>query len=102
MGVFVHRLGTVIGAQLVFIWRPSRVDTSLMVSTLKALFSARRELFEGLAINKTDWKWEKYTIIHFEFNDLTTTSMEEFKQNLDNHVHERLEEAGYAYDRSLL
>ena len=63
-----------------FIARPRRFGKSLMISTLKALFSGRRELFEGLCIDKTDWTWEKYPIIHFEFNDLTTTSEEEFAQ----------------------
>ena len=99
--MFVHRLATTIGAKLFFISRPRRFGKSLMVSTLKALFSARRELFEGLAIDKTDWKWEKYTIIHFEFNDLTTTSVEEFERSLAWHVERKLTEAGYAYNKSL-
>ena len=99
--MFIHRLVTTIGAKLFFISRPRRFGKSLMVSTLKALFSARRELFEGLAINKTDWKWEKYTIIHFEFNDLTTTSVEEFERSLAWHVERKLTEAGYAYNKSL-
>ena len=71
-----------------------------MVSALKALFSGRRELFDGLAIDKEDWKWETYPIIHFEFNDLAVTSMDEFMQDLANHVEERLQDAGYVYDRS--
>ena len=92
--MYIHRLATSVGTRLFFASR------SLTVSALKALFSARRELFEGLYIDKTDWKWEKYPIIHFEFNDLTTTSIEEFSEDLSNHVEERLSEAGYEYDRS--
>ena len=98
---FIHRLVTDVGTNLFFISRPRRFGKSLTVSALKALYSGRRELFKGLYIDGTDWKWEKYPIIHFEFNDLTTTSVEEFRQNLENHVRERLNEAGYAYDRSL-
>ena len=98
---FLHRMVSDVGTSLFFISRPRRFGKSLMVSTLKALFSARRELFEGLAIDKTDWKWEKYPIIHFEFNDLTTSSVEGFEKNLENHVRERLGEAGYACDSSL-
>ena len=98
---FIHRLVTTKGAKLFFISRPRRFGKSLMVSTLKALFSARRELFKGLAIDKTDWKWEKYPIIHFEFNDLTTTSVEEFVRSLEWHVERKLTEAGYSYNKSL-
>ncbi len=98
--MYIHRLATSVGTRLFFVSRPRRFGKSLTVSALKALFSARRELFEGLYIDKTDWKWEKYPIIHFEFNDLTTTSIEEFSEDLSNHVEERLSEAGYEYDRS--
>ena len=99
--MYMHRLISTVGTKLYFVARPRRFGKSLTIAALKALFSGRRELFEGLYIDKTDWKWEKYPIIHFEFNDLTTTSVEEFRQNLENHVRERLNEAGYAYDRSL-
>ena len=88
-------------ANIFFISRTRRFGKSLTVSALKALFSARRELFEGLAIDKTDWKWERCPIMHFEFNDLTTSSVEAFEKNLEDHVRERLDEAGYACDSSL-
>ena len=99
--MFIHRLLTTVGSKLFFVSRPRRFGKSLTVSALKAIFSGRRELFEGLAISKTDWKWEKFPIIHFEFNDLTTTSVEEFAESLAYHVKSRLEDAGYAYDQSV-
>ena len=98
--MFIHRLVVNASARLFFVSRPRRFGKSLTVSALKALFSGRRELFEGLAIDKTDWKWEKYPIIHFEFNDLTTTSIEDFQKSLAYHVADRLEKAGYRYDKS--
>jgi len=97
---FIHRLVTTKGTKLFFISRPRRFGKSLTISVLKALFSGRRELFEGLAIDGTDWTWEKYPVIHFEFNDLTTTSVEEFAKDLSDHVRDRLAAAGYAYDES--
>jgi hypothetical protein len=99
--MFIHRLADNANVNLFFVSRPRRFGKSLTISALKALFSARRELFEGLAIDKTDWKWEKYPVIHFEFNDLTTTSIEEFKSSLHRHVVRKLEEAGFACDKSL-
>ena len=98
--MFMHRLISDENAKLFFISRPRRFGKSLTISALKALFSGRRELFEGLYIDTTDWKWEKYPIIHFEFNDLTTTSVEEFAKDLSDHVRDRLAEAGFDYDSS--
>ena len=95
---FIHRLVSTVGSKLYFLSRPRRFGKSLTISAMKALFQGRRELFKGLYIDGTDWKWEKYPIIHFEFNDLTTTSLEEFEKDLADHVENRLRAAGYAYD----
>ena len=98
---FVHRMVSDPNTQLFFISRPRRFGKSLTLSVLKALFSGRRELFEGLYIDKTDWQWEKYPVIHFEFNDVTTTNITDFEASFAIHVQERLEKAGFAYDKSL-
>ncbi len=100
---YVHRLVSQPGSRLFFMSRPRRFGKSLTLSVLKALFSGRRELFEGLFIaEKTDWNWnETYPIIHFEFNDVTTTSVEDFEESFAIHVQERLENAGYSYDKAL-
>ena len=95
---YIYRLVARNDSKLFFMSRPRRFGKSLTVSALKALFSGRRELFKGLYIDKTDWKWEKHPVIHFEFNDLTTTSVEAFAEDLKNHVEERLAEAGYEYN----
>ena len=98
---FIYRLIAHNDTKLFFVSRPRRFGKSLTVSALKALFSGRRELFKGLYIDGTDWKWEKYPIIHFEFNDLETTSLETFEKSLAWHVERKLSEAGYSYDKSL-
>ena len=97
---FIHRLVSDVGTNLFFMSRPRRFGKSLTVSALKALFSGRRELFKGLYIDGTDWKWEKHPVIHFEFNDLTTTSLEAFEKDLAHHVEDRIRDAGYEYDSS--
>ena len=99
--MFMHRLVSDPNTRLFFISRPRRFGKSLTLSAFKALFSGRRELFEGLYIDGLDWTWEKYPIIHFEFNDVTTTSVEDFDISFTEHVRERLEKAGYAYNKSL-
>ena len=98
---YVHRMVSDASTRLFFISRPRRFGKSLTLSVLKALFSGRRELFEGLYLGRADWKWEQYPVIHFEFNDVTTTSVSDFETSFAIHVQERLEKAGFAYDKSL-
>jgi len=56
-----------------FLSRPRRFGKSLLCWTLDALFSGKRELFEGLVISKTDWEWESYPVIHLDMS-ITDTS----------------------------
>jgi hypothetical protein len=56
-----------------FLSRPRRFGKSLLCWTLDALFSGKRELFEGLAISKTDWEWESYPVIHLDMSNIRTT-----------------------------
>jgi hypothetical protein len=55
-----------------FISRPRRFGKTLLCWTLNALFSGKRELFEGLAISKTDWAWESYPVIHLDMSKVET------------------------------
>ena len=42
-----------------FLSRPRRFGKSLLISTMDAYFSGKRELFQGLAIEKMEQKWTK-------------------------------------------
>ena len=55
-----------------FISRPRRYGKSLMCSTLHALFEGKRELFKGLYIDSTDYSFEKYPVLHFNFAEFNT------------------------------
>lgn len=54
-----------------FLSRPRRFGKSLFLSTLKAYFEGRKELFRGLKIEALEEEnsspWEKYPIIYFSF-----------------------------------
>ena len=50
-----------------FLSRPRRFGKSLFLSTLKSYFEGRRDLFEGLAISRTETEWKKYPVLHFDF-----------------------------------
>lgn len=41
-----------------FLSRPRRFGKSLLISTLEAYFQGKRELFEGLAMEKLEKDWE--------------------------------------------
>lgn len=63
-----------------FLSRPRRFGKSLLISTLAAVFEGRRDLFEGftteggfeqpeLFIARSDWQWEKYPVLRFDFSN---------------------------------
>ncbi len=55
-------------AKYVFLSRPRRFGKTLLVTTLKAYFEGRRELFEGLAMEKLEKDWTKYPVLHFNMS----------------------------------
>lgn len=48
-----------------FLSRPRRFGKSLLVSTLDAYFQGKKELFEGLAIERFEKKWKKVPVFRF-------------------------------------
>ena len=50
-----------------FLSRPRRFGKSLTLSTLKAIFEGRKELFDGLYIGQTDYEFKKHPVIHIDF-----------------------------------
>ena len=65
-----------------FLSRPRRFGKSLLVSTLKAIFQGRRELFKGLAIDKMDYDWQSYPVFHLDFSNSTLQTAEEVRDFL--------------------
>ena len=51
-----------------FLSRPRRFGKSLLISTLEAYFSGRKDLFGGLAIEKLEHDWTEYNILHLDLN----------------------------------
>ena len=52
----------------IFLGRPRRFGKSLLCSTLKYYFLGRKELFEGLAIDKLEKDWTEYPVFHFDMS----------------------------------
>ena len=57
-----------------FLSRPRRFGKSLTLSTLKAVFEGKKELFKGLAIYDKPYDWKPYPIIHLSFADYNVVS----------------------------
>ena len=55
-------------AKYLFLSRPRRFGKSLLVSTLRAYFEGRKELFEGLAIEQLEEEWTEYPVLHFDMS----------------------------------
>ena len=51
-----------------FLSRPRRFGKSLLVSTFKSYFEGKKELFEGLAIEKLEKEWNTYPVLHFDLS----------------------------------
>jgi len=79
-----------------FISRPRRFGKSLMLSTLKAMFEGRRDLFEGLAVDKLPWEgWEKPTPVYsFTMANAVGESYDDVKEQLGELVDDLFAEAG--------
>jgi len=65
-----------------FLARPRRFGKSLLISTLKAIFQGRRELFTGLAIDKLDYDWKCYPVIHLDMGSCAKATPKETELNL--------------------
>ena len=85
--------------QQLFISRPRRFGKSLMLSTLKAMFEGRRELFKGLAIDKLPWEgWKQPTPVYsFTMTKAVGGTYELFREQLAKLVKSLCDEAGVEY-----
>ncbi len=85
-----------------FISRPRRYGKSLFCSTLEHLFKGERELFRGLYIaEKTDYPFERYPVLHFNFSLLNTSTFDSFLSGLEDMILEKGMENGIRLERNL-
>ena len=70
------------GKAMYFLSRPRRFGKSLTVSTLKAVFQGKKDLFKGLAIYDKPYDWKPYPVIHLDMNGLDFSSVEELESSL--------------------
>ncbi len=71
-------------AKFHFLSRPRRFGKSLFVSTLQAYFEGKRDLFEGLAIEKLEKEWIEYPVIHLDLSSGKYYSLDSLYAVLDS------------------
>ena len=55
-------------AKTCFLSRPRRFGKSLLVSTLEAYFSGKKDLFKGLMMEQLEKDWTVYPVLHIDFS----------------------------------
>lgn len=65
-----------------FLSRPRRFGKSLLISTFEAYFQGRKDLFQGLAIEKMETEWNEYPVFHLDLNAEKYDSKEALEQVL--------------------
>ena len=83
---YVYRM-THSAAKYMFLSRPRRFGKSLLTSTLHSYFSGRKELFEGLAIERLEKEWIQYPVLHFDMSTAKHADREQLIYGRDvNHI----------------
>ena len=65
-----------------FLSRPRRFGKSLLLSTLRAYFEGKKNLFEGLAIMELEKEWKQYPVLYLDLN----TGKYDTKESLDERL----------------
>ncbi len=96
---FVYKL--IHTGQVYFLSRPRRFGKSLFLSTLKAFFEGKKELFTGLKIVELESDnpdaWKKYPVIYLNFAQNNFTK----KDSLEDCINRELEKYEKEYNISL-
>jgi hypothetical protein len=78
-----------------FLGRPRRFGKSLLLSTMKAYFLGKKELFEGLAIAESDkGEWPVHPVLHLDLNGKDYQTADDLRSILAMHLDRWEEEYG--------
>ena len=72
--------------KIYFLSRPRRFGKSLLISTLENYFLGRKELFQGLAIEKLEKDWKQYPVIHIDFGAGNFVAEKALDEALENNL----------------
>ena len=81
---FIYRLAN--EGKTYFLSRPRRFGKSLLLSTMRAYFEGKKELFTGLKISELEKDWIKYPVFYFDFNGSKYESSNDLATVFDIHL----------------
>ena len=70
--------------EMYFLSRPRRFGKSLTLSTLKAVFEGKKELFKGLAIYDKPYDWKPHPVIHLDMANCDIRTPDELSGYLND------------------
>lgn len=85
----------------VFLSRPRRFGKSLLVSTIDAYFSGRKELFRGLEIEKLEDTWTAYPVLRLDLSGENYTDCRKMIETIGNVLEIWEEQYGGNPDKSI-
>ena len=85
--------------EMYFLSRPRRFGKSLTISTLKAVFEGKKELFKGLALYDKPCDWKPYPVIHLSFGDYNVDT-DAFKE-LSGYLMAKIKQIAQSYSIEL-
>jgi hypothetical protein len=70
----------------VFLSRPRRFGKSLLSSTLQCYFEGRKDLFEGLAMERLETEWTKYPVFHFDLSTAKGKPLADMREDISRQL----------------
>ena len=84
--------------KIYFMSRPRRFGKSLLLSTLRAYFEGKKELFAGLKIDALEHDWHVHRVFHIDFNGTNFTQPGALHMRIEGYLHDWEKEYGITPD----
>ena len=81
-----------------FLSRPRRFGKSLFLSTLKAIFQGKKDLFKDYAIYRSDYDWKSYPVVAMDFFKLANRDPRELEGSLKRSLQRVAAAHGFSID----
>ena len=72
--------------EMYFLSRPRRFGKSLLISTLKAVFEGKRDLFKGLALYDKPYDWKRHPVVHLDMGNCNVRTAEDLSKYLKDQL----------------
>ena len=96
---YIYRMAHTNGTYF-FLSRPRRFGKSLLVTTIQSYFEGRKDLFQGLAIEKLEQDWTEYPVLHFDMSGGKHMEKEQLERYLGYILEGQEAKFGYRSEKS--